>query len=184
MNTLRLCKALAIGWLFLPVTVCAGAFSVSRSETELSLPFQALSAVVFMPMICGTFLFAFMVARRLRTDSSKNQILPSLPLLLAVVTSVSGIWLNTVPRRISPETVQTSPFDRYFEYAPQTAWGSPCPFYRIYDQAHLDIINPGIKEALFDFTSLLGDVTLWTLPVYALTTIALVLSPKPSEQDT
>ncbi len=181
MKAKKLGIALAIGWLALPFVACAGAFVIWRYDTEFSLGSQVFSALIFLPLILGTVLFVSIAVLRLRTARAGKLVFGSFSLVLVFITICIAIGLNVVPRRLSPETIQTAPFDRYFEYAPQNAFGFPFPHYRDFNRENPD--GDYVKgKTLFDFTSLLGNVTFWTLPVYLLTAIAFTTLPKHGEQ--
>jgi hypothetical protein len=181
MNAKKLGIALAIGWLGLPFVACAGAFVAWRSDTEFSFGSKVFSALIFLPLILGTAMFVSFAVLRLRSARATKLIFASVSLLLVFTTICAAIGFNTVPRRFSPETTLTAPFDRYFEYAPQNAFGFPFPHYRVFDRENPDG-DYVIGKTLFDFTSLLGNVTFWTLPVYILTAITFTILPKQGEQ--
>lgn len=180
MNAKKLGIALAIGWLALPFVACAGAFVVWRSDTAFSFGSRVFSALIFLPLILGTALFVSIAVLRLPTPRAGALLLGYLALILVFTTICAAIGFNAVPRRFSPETTRTSPFDRYFEYAPQKVFGFPFPHYRVYDRENPDGDYVAGKT-LFDFSSLLGNVTFWTLPVYIITAIALTILPNQGE---
>lgn len=181
MNAKKLGIALAIGWLTLPFVVCAGALVVWKSDTEFSVAAQVFSAVMFLPLILGTAIFVSIAVLRLRTAQAAKLIFASVSLLLVLTMICAAIGFNTVPRRFSPETTRTASFDRYFEYAPQIAFGFPFPHYRVFDRENPDG-EYVIGKTHFDFTSLIGNVTFWTLPVYIFTAVAFMVLTKQGGQ--
>lgn len=168
-----------MGWALLPLVACAGAFAFWRSDSEFTWTGHLFAAIVSLPLILGTVAFSLVAFRRLRQVRSWQRLSQTLFLLPIMLTSGYAVWLNAIPRRITPDMVSTSPADRYLEYAPQTAFGFPLPFYRRYDQAQPDQHVPSAKQNFFDFSSLLGNMTFWSLPVYLIVVVAFLELPSP-----
>lgn len=179
MNARQLGIALGMGWLLLPFVACAGALVLWRSDNEFTWAGHLFAAIISLPLILGTAILSLVAFRWLRQVRSWKRLSQAMLLLPIFLTIGYAVWLNASPQRITPDTVTTSPADFYFEYAPQTAFGFPCPFYRIYDQARPDQHFASIEQNFFDFSSLLGNMTFWSFPVYLIVVVAFLKLPGP-----
>ncbi|PQO27131.1 hypothetical protein [Blastopirellula marina] len=182
MNVRQLGIALGIGWLLLPLVACAGALVLWKSNNEFTWAGHLFAAVISLPLILGTAIFSLVAIRRLRQVRSWKRLSQAMLLLPILLTVGYAVWLNASPQRITPDSVTTSPGDFYFEYAPQTAFGFPFPFYRIYDQVQPDQHFASIGQNFFDFSSLLGNMTFWSFPVYLIVVVAFLELPRSDEE--
>ena len=175
MNARTLGISLAVGWLILPFLACAGAFLML--DDELSVTSAAISATLFLPFIVGTAVYAAIAIKRCVALPRKS-IFPRLLLLLPLLSLMGyAIFANTIPRRITPNTVSDSPFDKYWYSAPQTAYGSPFPFLRFFDDSIPDHGYPEIQDSLFDLSSLLGDLVVWAFGIFVIVSLTYTLLP-------
>jgi len=167
--------SLAIGWLILPFVACAGAFFFL--DDELGVPAISMSAALTLPFIVGTTVYTFIAMRRCIAIPSKR-VMPGLFLLSSLLAlAVWAIVMNGTSRRITPATVSDSPFDKYWYSAPQSAYGIPFPFLRYFDDHVPDGGYPEIQDWLFDTTALLGNLTIWSFPVFVIVSLGYTVLP-------
>ena len=175
MNARKLGIALAIGWVLLPFAACAGAFLAIGDELEtVSI---TSSVLLSFPFIIGTTIYTLIAVKRCIL-LPRSRIVPRL-LLFGPLIAVVG-WAtvaNVTPRRITPDTVSDSPFDKYWYSAPQIAYGTPAPFLRFFDDAMPDPGYPNIGRTLFDTSSFLADVTIWSFLVFVGVSLAYTSLP-------
>ena len=176
MNARKLGIALAIGWVILPFVACAGAF-ITFADDELGIVSIAVSALLSLPFVVGTAIYTLIATKRC-VSLPRTRIVPRLLLILPLIGVVGwAIVANVTPRRITPDTVSDSPFDKYWYSAPQTAYGSPSPFMRFFDDAMPDAGYQNIGGSLFDVSSFLEDLTIWCFAVFVVVSLAYTLLP-------
>ncbi len=170
--------SLAIGWFVLPIVMFVCAWII---QDELSASGVLVTVLLTAPFILGTLAYTWMAIRRSLLLPSYRK-WPRFVLLVPLMgLSLWALWLNVSPRRITPEMVSDSPFDKYWYSAPQTAYGSPSPFLRFFDSDQPDGGYPQIGRVLLDVGSLLGNVTLWMFLVFLLVSFAFWFLPKTTE---
>ncbi|KAA1257497.1 hypothetical protein LF1_53460 [Rubripirellula obstinata] len=175
MNARTLGIALALGWLALPLAACAGA--IFMLDDELSPMSVAVAAALSLPFIVGTTLYVYIACKRC-IALPHNRLLPRLIFALPLIGLAGwATFLNTTPRRITPDTVSDSPIDKYWYSAPQTAYGSPFPYLRYFDDPIPDRGYPEIGGSLLDYTAVFGNLTLWAFCVFVLVSLAYTLLP-------
>jgi hypothetical protein len=177
MNARNLGIGLAIGWVVMPFAACVAAFITFFADDKLGVLSIALSTLLSLPFIIGTAIYTLIAIQRC-VALPRTRIVPHL-LLILPLSGVIGwsVVANVTPRRITPDTVTDSPFDKYWYSAPQTAYGCPSPFLRFFDSTMPDSGYPNIGGTLFDISSFLGDLTIWSFLVFVAVSVTYTLLP-------
>jgi len=176
-RALLLGVTLTIGWIILPFAACVVAF-ITFGDDELAGSSIAATALLSLPLILGTWIYTGIAVKR--CASTSTGLVPTL-LLVVPLSGVIGWSLiaNASPRRITPDMSGDSPFDKHWYSAPQTSFGSPAPFLRIFDRPLTDVQHAMTGTMLFDFSTFLADVTIWCFPVFIIVSVAYIrLSPR------
>jgi len=181
----RLGVSLAVGWIVLPFVLCLGIplFMVAdRTAPAVVL----LMLLINVPFVAGASVFVYKAFARFWRNPPRRVLVG---LLLHVPVLALAAWfvaVNATPRRITPERVHANPVDPYWESAPQTAVGWPCPFLRLFDDDTPDARYPEIGPTLIDPPSLLGDLHVLAFLTYILVAPMYMFLPRagnPSRED-
>lgn len=159
---------LLIAWVSSPIT--SFSFLIWFVAYELTPIFTIATLVFFTPFIILTAIHIFIFIRY-KITTLKRRLFNLVPL-----AGLSIYWLvmNFLPYRISLEPGQNdSPFDSWWYFAPQTAYGYPTPFYRIIDHPYEDNF-----KIIFDYASIIGNVFNLFGCLFFMTLILIFLNKK------
>ena len=139
---------LLIAWLSSPIT--GFLFLIWFSSDELKPIFIIATLVFSTPFIALTAIYIFIFIRY-KISTNKRRFFNLVPLAgLAIYCLIK----NFLPYRIFLEPGQNdSPFDSWWYFAPQTAYGYPTPCYRILDSP----IEESFK-IIIDYASIISNI--------------------------
>ena len=137
---------------------------------ELGSASVAFSTVTGLPFVLATGWYATLAITECTTHPVAYRFLVGS--IVASALMIAG--LNAYPVRTPEDFEFGSPFDQYWYFAPQTHYGFPFPFYRIFDSEFPDVDRPDIEKVLFDPGSLIGDIVFLSFLIYALVSITMV----------
>ncbi len=73
------------------------------------------AGAITLPIIFGTLAYLIIAINRYVTNPRRTFVAGMLLLFPICMTLLIATYFNAIPRRITPESVKASPFDRYFE---------------------------------------------------------------------
>ncbi|PCJ53571.1 MAG: hypothetical protein COA79_22680 [Planctomycetota bacterium] len=164
-NFRGLIKILLVMWLTSPVTMTLT--FIWFLSNELSFVSILATIVYTLPFFILTVIYFYLLVKR----KLESFILRVVSFIIPVLVSVYFVINNFISYRISLGPNQNdSPFDQWWYFAPQTAYGYPSPYYRI--------IDAGIKnspEIIFDINSIVLNIFYFIGALFFITLIQLIL---------
>lgn len=161
---------LFFGWLVLPFFMFFEAvFIVFFVGDQLGAIGLATQVVIGGPFLLATSWFTWLGLQ----DLCRNRNLRRWLVRGLICTVVCVGLVNAYPRRTPDDYIMGSPFDHYWYFAPQTHFGFPFPFYRVFDSETPDQDFPKIGKRLFDPGSLIGDLLILAFLIYVLVSLTM-----------
>lgn len=162
---------LAISYVVLTIIYCFT--SLLFLGNELKLLSIITTAIFTLPLIISTIIYITVAVKRC-FKFPRRRVVPYLLLFPLICFFGLMIYSNSTPRRITPGNVVDNMFDEYWTFAPQTAYGSPGPFLRFYDDTIPDPTHQEIQGSLFDVNTLLTNLTSWLFLAFILVSFLYV----------